>query len=327
MKLAVAALIATYRRPRELERLLRSLAQLEGGLAVVIVVDNEGSDEVRALVEKTFPGAYYLKPGTNVGCGGGLKLAEEQALELNDRALTHFLILDDDAVLPPGAISELAEAMERHQADVVHPLVTDARGRVGWLPGLTQKAPGLGDQFDGTPEEFRARFGSEPREFVWAQGICLFVSRRAFERGGPHRNDFWVRGEDLEFSLRLTARGRGLLIPTVVVQHLPPPENTRLSREAEYLKHCALVQNIAFIGFRLPHGHRIAWTIAGALRRFARAWSWPAFADACRALWRGAVLGEPAGGGSGKTFRARFERIDARDSDRDGARADLHNDR
>ena len=121
-----------------------------------------------------------------------------------------------------------------------------------------------------------------------------------------HRDDFWVRGEDLEFSLRLTAHGRGILVPTVVVQHLPSPENTGLSREAEYLKHCALIQNIAFIGFRLPHGRRVAWTIVGALRRFFRAWSWPAIGDAIRALWRGAILGEPAGAGTGATFRARF---------------------
>ena len=306
MKPTVAALIATYRRPRELERLLQSLAQVNGGLAAVIVVDNEGREEVRALVEKTYAGAHYLDPGTNVGCGGGLKLAEEHALQMTGAGLTHLLILDDDAVLQTGTLAALAEAMERERADLAYPLVTDEHGRVGWLPGLAQRIPEARDAFDGTPEEFRARFGGEPRDFLWAQGICLLAARSAVERFGLHRDDFWVRGEDLEFSLRLTARGRGILVPSVAVHHLPPPENTGLSREAEYLKHCALVQNIAYIGFRLPHGRRIAWTVAGALRRFARRWSWPAFADACRALWRGAVLGEPAGAGSGKTFRARF---------------------
>src|ERR1700730_3909416 len=113
MKLAVAALIATYRRARELQRLLQSLAQLNGGLAAVIVVDNGGSEEVRALVEKTYAGAHYLNPGTNVGCGGGLKLAEEHALQMRGAGLTHLLILDDDAVLPPGTLAALAEAMER----------------------------------------------------------------------------------------------------------------------------------------------------------------------------------------------------------------------
>ncbi|EDY21960.1 glycosyl transferase family 2 [Chthoniobacter flavus Ellin428] len=305
MSLSVAALIATYRRPHELQRLLQSLLQVTG-LSTVIVVDNEGSAEVQALVEKAYPGAQYLSPGANLGCGGGLKLAEQRALQMAEANLTHVLILDDDAVLAPDTITVLAETMERAQADLAYPLVTDARGHVGWLPGLIQRVPELRDAFDGTPEEFRARFGTEPRDFLWAQGVCLLVKRTALERHGPHRDDFWVRGEDLEFSLRFTAQARGILVPAVAVQHLPPPDNTALSREAEYLKHSAMVQNIAFIGFRLPHGRRIAWTILGALRRFFRLWSWPAVADAIAALWRGAVLGEPAGAGTGRTFRARF---------------------
>lgn len=305
MSLSVAALIATYRRPRELERLLRSLVQVSG-LSAVIVVDNEGSVDTRTLVEQAYPGALYINPGANLGCGGGLKLAEERALQMTEANLTHVLILDDDAVLPPDAIVTLANAMEQAHADLAYPLVTDERGRIGWLPGLLQRVPELGDSFDGTPEEFRARFGTEPRDFIWAQGICLLVPRAALERHGTHRDDFWVRGEDLEFSLRFTAQGRGILVPSVAVQHLPPPENTALSREAEYLKHSALVQNIAYVGFRLSHGRRIAWTILGALRRFFRLWSWPSLTDAFAALWRGAVLGEPAGTGTGHTFRTRF---------------------
>lgn len=306
MKVSAAALIATYRRPRELHRLLQSLAQVER-VTTVIVVDNDSSEEVRALVEYGYAGAHYVNPGANFGCGGGLKVAEEYALRLKGKHLSHLLILDDDTVLAPETVVRLAEAMERQEADLAYPLVTDERGRVGWLPGFTDRSHGLRREFDGTPEDFRARFGDGTRDFIWAQGICLLVARGALERFGTHRDDFWVRGEDLEFSLRLTAGRRGIFVPTAVVQHLPPPEDTGLSNEAEYLKHCALLQNIAFIGFRLAQGHRIAWTIAGALRRFFRSWSWTGLSDATRAVWRGAVLGKPAGAGPWEHFRARFK--------------------
>src|SRR5437016_7225267 len=103
MNPSVAALIATYRRPRELQRLLQSLTQVRG-LAAVIVVDNEGSDVVRAMIEQTYPGARYVNPGSNAGCGGGLKLAEEHALRMPGQNFTHLLILDDDAVLPPEMV-------------------------------------------------------------------------------------------------------------------------------------------------------------------------------------------------------------------------------
>jgi GT2 family glycosyltransferase len=313
MKLSIAAVTATYRRPRELERLLRSLAHGGDALTAIVVVDNAGSAEVRALVEQAGPLAHYVNPGANLGCGGGLRLAEKRAFEVGGSGLSHLLILDDDTVAPPGALSELAEVMESEHADLAHPLVTDAAGNVGWLPGLVDRASGPRDDFQGPLEEFRGRFGSGVRDFLWAQGICLLVKREAMDLLGLHRDDFWVRGEDLEFSLRCTARGRGVLVPSVVVQHLPPAGGAPVSQEAEYLKHCAMIQNIAFIGFRLRHGHRIAWTTLGALRRFFRAWSWRGLGDALRALWRGGLRGEPAGKGSGATgkgagatFRERF---------------------
>ncbi len=188
---------------------------------MVIVVDNDGSDEVRALVQAAFAGAHYVNPGANLGCGGGLRLAEERAQQMTAENLTHLVILDDDAVLPPGALAALAQAAEQAHADLAYPLVTDERGHVGWLPGLSQRTRDLRAGGDFRPEEFRARFGAGPRDFYWAQGICLLVARGAVERWGVHRDDFWVRGEDLEFSLRLTARGRGILVPTVTGQHVP----------------------------------------------------------------------------------------------------------
>jgi len=304
MTCSVAALIATYRRPAELRRLLHSLAPSGSALAAVIVVDNEGSDEVRDLVQNACAGAHYINPGANLGCGGGLHLAEERALQLTAENFTHLLILDDDAVLSPDTLSRLLAAMEQEGADLACPLVIDERGRVGWLPGLPRHM----QHANGTaPEEFREKFGTQPHPFIWSQGICLLVSRRAIEQCGFHRDDFWVRGEDLEFSLRVTAQFRAVMVPEAVVQHLPPPA-TPQSSTAEYLKHCAMVQNIAYVSLRLPHGRRVAWTNFGALRDFLRIWSWRGLVDLFRAWWRAIVLGEAAGRGAGRTF---FKRLPA----------------
>ncbi len=305
MKLSVTALVATYRRPRELARLLDSLAGTGSNLALVVVVDNGGSEEVKTVVAAARCPAHYVNPGENLGCGGGLRLAGERALEIGGRSATHFVILDDDAVLAPDTFEILAAAMEAGGAGLACPLVVDARGRVGWVPGVVAKGRAMERARDLAPEEFRQRFGTAPMDFAWAQGICLLVTRGAVEACGWHRDDFWVRGEDLEFSLRLTARFRGVLVPAAVVEHRPPADAGQASREVEYLKHCALVQNIAYVGFRLPYGRRIAWTIVGALRIFVRLWTWRAAGDAVLALWRGAVGGDPAGRGYGRTFHAR----------------------
>jgi GT2 family glycosyltransferase len=309
MMARAVALVATYRRPREIARLLAALAQTPHGLELVVVVDNTGCAETRAAVELARCRAHYVSPGENLGCGGGLRRAGEEALRLAGDRLTHLWILDDDAVPAPETLAGLVEAMEREQADAACPLVIGPDGMVGWTPGLADRALHRLAEKPASPAEFRERLGSAPLDFTWTQGISLLVSRRAIDALGLHRADFWVRGEDLEFSLRITASYRGIFVPSLAVQHLPPAETGAASREAEYLKHAAMLQNVAFVGLRLAHGRRIAWTVPANVARFIRAWGLRAVSDALRALWRGAAKGEPAGAGTGATFLKRFEAI------------------
>ena len=303
----VAALVATHRRPREITRLLAALAQIPHGLEVVVIVDNAGCAETRAAVELARCRTHYVAPGENLGCGGGLRRAGEEALRIAGDKITHVWILDDDAVPDSQTLDGLIDALEREKADAACPLVIGPDGLVGWTPGFAERAEHRAAKKRATPAEFRARLGSRALRFTWTQGICLLVSRRAIDALGLHRDDFWVRGEDLEFSLRLTAQYRGVFLPAVEVKHLPPPDTGAASRDAEYLKHAAMVQNVAFVGWRLPHGRRIAWTLPANVARFIVTWGLRAVPDALRAVWRGAMRGEPAGVGGSAGFRERFD--------------------
>jgi GT2 family glycosyltransferase len=300
----VVAVVATYRRPRELARLLASLV----GVDEVVVCDNSASGEVRGVVESAPCAAHYLAPGENLGCGGGLRLAEEHAWKIGGDPLTHLLVLDDDAVLAPDTVPALAAALEREKAVAAYPLVTGPDARTGWLPGLRDRTRHRLGKAPLGVSEYRARLGAEIADFEWAQGICLFATRAAVEVAGFHRADFWVRGEDLDFSLRLTAHGRGIFVPSVIVQHLPPAIATPVQDAAEYLRHAAMVQNIAFLALTLPYGRRIRGSLPGASLRFLRLWGMRALPDLFRALRRGSC-GEPAGCGAGRTFRQRFDEL------------------
>jgi GT2 family glycosyltransferase len=300
---SVVAVVATFRRPRELTRLLDSLA----GVDAIVVCDNAASAEVRAAVER-IPGGHYLAPEKNLGCGGGLRLAEVHAWKVEGHRLTHLLVLDDDAVLSPDTVSTLCAALQREQAQVAYPLVLGADGRPGWLPGLRRRSQHRLGRTPMEVAEYRARLGAEFADFDWAQGICLLATRAAVETTGFHRDDFWVRGEDLDFTLRLTAQGRGIFVPGITVQHLPPESPTPADARAEYLRHAAMVQNIAFLAFTQRHGHRIRHSVPGASLRFLRTWGARALPDLFTALGRGA-RGEPAGDGTDHTFRQRFDEL------------------
>lgn len=300
----VVAVVATHRRPVELSRLLHSLETAGPDLGGVLVTDNAG--DAAAVVKRARCNAHRLAPETNLGCGGGLALAEKTALEKFGGKLTHLWILDDDAVVHPDTLGVLLDEMQHEHADVACPMIANEHGRVGWFPGLLDRVKFRVIREPLTPPEFVTRCGGEAIPFSWSTGVSLLVTRRAIEDCGPHRGDFWVRGEDLDFSLRLTARHRGIFVPKTSVVHLPPPADQPASRAEEYLKHCALLQNICYVALRLPHGRRIARTLPGNFLRFFKTWASPAaLRDAAIAVWFGAVRGKAAGVPGFDVFRRR----------------------
>ena len=295
---SVVAAIATYRRPAELARLLRSLDQVLTGLHGVVLVDNAAQDETIGVVEASALPIHRLALGRNLGCGGGLALAEKTAFQVFPE-FTHLWVLDDDTVVTPNTLDILLDAMERERADAAHPLVVARDGFLGWFPGLLEADKFRAIRQRQTPEEFIARCGADPIRFSWSQGIALLVARRAFEELRFHRDDYWVRGEDLEFSLRITHRYRGIYVPGARVQHLPPSAANNAPEISEYTKHRAMLQNLAYTALRLPHGRPLVRTLPGNWRRFIRTWGCrPHVAiDAASTLVQGAILGKPAGAG------------------------------
>jgi GT2 family glycosyltransferase len=274
-------------------------------------VDNGNDAVVRGVVAAASLNTCYVASATNLGCGGGLALAERTALDRFGGQLTHVWILDDDAVVPPDALPGLIDEMARTGADAACPMIVGPQGRIGWFPGLLDADTFRAIRNTHTPAEFLATCGTEPIRFSWSTGVSLLVARRAIDKLGVHRDDYWVRGEDLEFSLRITHRGKGIFVPAVTVQHLPPSDESSGGR-VEMLKQAAMLQNIAYTGVYLSHGRCLLRTIPGNVWRFARAWPARHAITAAQALWRGAVLGRPAGRGGTRDASRRVDDLPSR---------------
>ncbi len=296
---SIVALVATFNRPKEVHRLLESLARHRNVLARVVIVDNASATAIDQVLEPWGEWVIKLAPDHNLGCGGGLKHAYEEGARRVPLA-THFLIVDDDAVIPPGTLESLVAAMDSANADLATPLILGPDHYLGWTPGLYKRKAHRKAQRIREHKAFLDEFGSQPVPFLWACGVCLLLSRRTMEENGSHREDFWVRGEDIEFSLRHTKHRDGIVVPTLTVDHLPPSTSAPISSESEFLKHAALVQNICYLTCRLPHGRRLRWTIPGALKHFFQTWGFRGVLAASQAVWAGAVLGYPAGRGKGE---------------------------
>ena len=288
----VHLVVATFRRPELLRRLLASVSGQDGRLAGAVVVDNGNESGTAALVAAASPvPAVVLAPDRNLGTGGGLGLGFAHLLR--ETTATHLWIMDDDACAAPGALAAMLEAQAAAGAGAVSPLVPDERGIITWFPGpLAQPAWDV-IRHGVTPQEFRDRCGAGVLRWNWATWASLLVTREAVEAVGLPRTDFWYQSTDIEYTLRLSARFPCVLAPAAVCPHLPPPETPEQRRRKDLWS----LQNNAFMSFRLPHGRRILRHLPGNHWRFWRRHrpGGGALRESLSALWRGAVLGRPVG--------------------------------
>ena len=305
----VAAAIATHRREPELTRLLDCLHHsdppLTGG---IFVADNASSPGTRTVCQHAAPPAVWLPRATNNGPGPAWNTAAARALE--NPAVTHVLILDDDVVPPPETLRILLAALETSGAAAVAPLLFDENERLWAFPEPREIPLRVAVRRVHTAAECRAIFSHEPHRFCWATGACLLYTRSAFEQAGYFREDFWMLGEDLEYSMRVASTLGGVFTAAVTVPHQPPAPDPRTARAAHRRKFLALLQNLSYLSFHSPHRAHLRSYLAGNFKRYART---EGFApgtlwDGWCAFYQGALWRQPAGTPAGARLRERATR-------------------
>lgn len=308
MSPGVVAAIVTHRRPAELRRLLDSLAASTVPLLGCVISDHAPPEARHALPPGLpFPVEILDNP-SNPGPGAGWANAARHALRHFGPALTAVWYLDDDVVIPPDTLETLLA--EGRDAEAVAPLLEDAAGRVWAFP--EPEYPPLRPVIREvqTPAEARRRLGDAPLPFCWCTGACFLVFRPALEAGCFHREDFFILGEDLEYSMRLAARGRAVFTCRSSVPHLPPPaRDPKEAARGNYLKFCSLLQNLSYLSFHAPNRGPMPKYLPGNFRRFFRThgFGMRAMRDAAACFRAGALLGQPAGTPGGAALRDRIK--------------------
>ena len=160
---------------------------LAGGTpaAALLVIDNGSDDDTpRWLAER--PELPSLRNRVNLGCGG----AWTQGALVADADWT--VLLNNDVVVPAGAIERMLDAAERQRIHVVSPALVE--GDLDY--DLAARAVEFGERMAGT-----IRPG-------WFHGVCFAVRRGVFEAIGFPDTDRQLGGrEDVEFLLRCSRHG------------------------------------------------------------------------------------------------------------------------
>ncbi len=191
-----SVVIPTYRRPDQLDRLLKSLESVPADLDVVVVDDGSPPGTYTDVMER-HRGVRW-EQGRNTGPAGarnrGWRVAE------HDR----IVFLDDDCVVDPASFAGLSDALG--EADAVGAAIEPL------CPGHLVA--------DFMHAEHLVSHKVEHGEVRWLVTACLAIRRSALEALDGFDERLRHGGEDADLSLRLRAGGYRLAVEhDVVVRH------------------------------------------------------------------------------------------------------------
>lgn len=257
----VGVVVLDFGRPDDAERAAASARDPDLDVQV-LVVDNGGGGGAAGATA-------HLRLPENRGFAGGMNAGLDRLLS---EGCDRVLLLNNDAVLEPGCLRRLAEALEDPGLGAVGPvIVRDADGRVesrGMQVDLRRgrvKLLGAGER----PQE---RTGLMPVDAL--SGAVIMLSRAAVARVGRLEEAYFFSFEDVDWCVRARRAGFALAVAgSARARHAGSRTIGRGSAEHLYYaarNHVRLVETLeprAGFGAMARRGTILALNLAHAMRR------------------------------------------------------------
>jgi len=201
----IAAVVVNYRTPTDTRLAVRSLLASRRPVQQVIVVDNDGPDELRGAAAAWGPAVTYLHTGANLGFAGGMNAGVRAALAGGADAV---LLVNSDAVVAPSCLTYLERALDSQAGAAIAAPLLLAR-----TDPATVGSSGI--DYDRRTGRMRERHAGRRRDAVdvsagdrvAASGCVLLVTRVAWERAGLLDERYFFGFEDVDLCLRAGAAG------------------------------------------------------------------------------------------------------------------------
>jgi len=224
---------------------------------------------------------------TNRGFGSACNYGIIYALQ--DTACEYVLLLNNDVILHPQALTELVKAAQvLPNAGILGPKVyyNDGTNRI-WYAGARRRWAVLAATDTGRGQIDHGQF-NQTRRVDYVFGAAMFVRRTVFEQIGLFDENFFLYLEDLDFCLRAQNAGFTLwFVPQAYVWH---EGSASIAHEAALYRYHIARSTTYFLRKHISSKHvplAIAFWLLVAVRTIAvetlrgdikkTLWYWPGF--------------------------------------------------
>lgn len=198
------ALVVTYNRKDLLQETIGALRQ-QKTLCDIVIVNNGSTDGTEQILEEMNNNGdlIVINTGMNLGGAGGFNRALKEAMH---GRWDYFWLMDDDCIPQQDALNQLLVQAEKN------PSFGFLSSKVLWTDGqlceMNKQKLQQGSLMDAGIQPCRQ-----------ATFVSFFTSRSAIEQAGYPISDFFIWGDDVEFSRRLSALRTCWYVPQSVVVH------------------------------------------------------------------------------------------------------------
>lgn len=276
-----AAIVVSFNRRDLLRECLSSLCGQTRPLDEIIVVDNGSTDGAPDMVVAEFPQVTLYRSEKNLGGAGGFAWGVELAIQ---RGHATAWLMDDDGNPELDALEQLLDAAEPDLDRIAFAASLVTAGRD--TPNVRNPPEFSHDVEKHFWAWHRHMIAIETATFVGVL-VNLDVARRTH----LPISDFFIWGDDLEYTRRLGQLGYGVVVPESQINHpVKPPATTPMGHRLYFLVRNGLWRRKEGVGGFLPWAGAVvegAAATAHQLRLPGNRFS--VFGRFCKGVWDGTV--------------------------------------
>lgn len=236
-----AVIIVTYNAKPYLQACLESLRNQNDKEFKIFVVDNNSQDETCQIIRKNYPEVYLIINKENLGFAKanniGLKKAESEGA-------SNFVLLNQDTVVLNNCIEVGRKVLEEKKIGLASPrILYKENNKIWWVGSKVYRGKELFFRSQFTvaehlykKEKINGRF-EKIADSDYLPGTALFIKGEVLRKVGFLSEDFFMYGEDLDYSLRVKKAGYRLVyFPDTTVYHDTPFSSIKKKTVVEFLK-------------------------------------------------------------------------------------------